>query len=273
MESTEIKFTQSVQKQHRPVWVNKLPLDFHRSIGQAIEIFKIVGATYRHGTLYAPMQYLNEKEVTGVESSKNKISYSVQKSHRPGYGLTNYPVSCSAVVAPAMEIFEILGVLFTMVTCQHRCKVYIKRKATGVESPNMKFTSQCKNLCRPVRVNKLPLLMQGRIRASNEKFSEFWGNFLTWYRACTNAKFILKRNYLCGEPKNSISQAVQRPQRPARVNKLPCVLQRRIGKEIENFQNFGATYRHGIVLAPNAMYVLKGCYGCGEPKNAISQSV
>ena len=58
--------------------------------------FRNFGATYRHGTEFAPMQCLHCKEATGVESPKMQIS-SQCKNRTDRYGSTNYPVSCNSV--------------------------------------------------------------------------------------------------------------------------------------------------------------------------------
>ena len=55
------------------------------------------GATFCHGTLFAPLQSLYCKEATGAESSK--IQFPSQcKNRTDRYRSTNYPVSCSAVL-------------------------------------------------------------------------------------------------------------------------------------------------------------------------------
>ena len=59
--------------------------------------FQNFGATYRHGTVFAPMQCLYCKEATGVESPKMQFPCQC-KNCTNRYGSTNYPVSCSAVL-------------------------------------------------------------------------------------------------------------------------------------------------------------------------------
>ena len=58
--------------------------------------FQNFGATYRHGTMFAPMQCLYCKEATGVESPKMQLP-SQCKNRTDQYGSTNNPVSYSAV--------------------------------------------------------------------------------------------------------------------------------------------------------------------------------
>ena len=52
--------------------------------------------TYRHGTVFAPRQYLYQKQATGME---RPVMYSASRWNIPTYlcGLSNYPVSRDAV--------------------------------------------------------------------------------------------------------------------------------------------------------------------------------
>ena len=55
-----------------------------------------LGSTYRHGTVYAPKQYLYPKEATGMERTE---MYSTSRFRNPTYlcGPANYPISWGAV--------------------------------------------------------------------------------------------------------------------------------------------------------------------------------
>ena len=163
-----------MQKPHRPFWVNKLPRVMQRHIGPAIEIFGIsglpfamvpglhqcnvciktklrvwraqkcnflvsakttptvlgqqttpclaapywarnknsqnFGATYRHGTEFAPMQCLYCKEVTGVESPKMQFT-SQCKNRTDQYGSTNYP-SLAALDLASNRNYENFGATY-----------------------------------------------------------------------------------------------------------------------------------------------------------------
>ena len=58
--------------------------------------FQNFGATYRHGTVFAPKQCLYCKEATSVESPIMQFP-SQCKNRTDSCGSTNYPASCSAV--------------------------------------------------------------------------------------------------------------------------------------------------------------------------------
>ena len=89
----------------------------------------------------------------------------------------------------------------------------------------MQFPSQCKNSTDRYG-STIYTVFCSAVLCKQQKSSKLWGSFLPWCRVCTIVKFILKGSYRCGEPKNVISQSVQIPHRPVRVNKLSHVLQR-----------------------------------------------
>ena len=60
--------------------------------------FQNFGTSYRHGSVFAPMQCLYCKEGTGVESPKMQF-LSQCKNRTDRCGSTNYPVFCSAAWA------------------------------------------------------------------------------------------------------------------------------------------------------------------------------
>ena len=99
----------------------------------------------------------------------------------------------------------------------------------------MQFPSQCKNSTDRYG-STIYTVFCSAVLCKQQKSSKLWGSFLPWCRVCTIVKFILKGSYRCGEPKNVISQSVQIPHRPVRVNKLSHVLQRRIWPAIEIFK-------------------------------------
>ena len=84
------------------------------------------GPTNTHGAASAPMQWLYQKEATGMESSKmNCPSRCRYRTHQCGAG--NYPVSWGAVQGPPRKYEKIRAYQY-MVTRLHQCNGYIKRK-------------------------------------------------------------------------------------------------------------------------------------------------
>ena len=105
--------------------------------------FQNFGATYRHGTVFAPMKCLYCKEATGVESSKMQFPNQC-KNRTDRCGSTNYPVSCSAVWASNRN-FQNFGATYRHGTVFAPMQCLYCKEATGVESSKMQFPSQCKN--------------------------------------------------------------------------------------------------------------------------------
>ena len=159
------------------------------------------------------------------------------------------------------------GTVFAPMQCLY-CK-----GSYGCGEPKNAISYSVQKPHRPVRVNKLPRVLQRHIGPAMEIFEISGLSFCHGTVFATNAKFILKGSYGCGEPKMQFPSRVQKPHRPVRVNKLPRVLQRRIGQAIEIFKISGLPIDMVPCLHQCNVYMLKGSYGCGEPKNAISQSV
>ena len=63
-------------------------------------------STFRHGTVFAPKQCLNQKKATGVESAKMHSS-SRCKNRTYLCGTSNYPVSCNPVQSRERKFAEI----------------------------------------------------------------------------------------------------------------------------------------------------------------------
>ena len=113
--------------------------------------------------------------------------------------------------------------------------------------------------------------MHRRIYPTME-ISENSGYLSPWYRVCTKAMFISKGRYGCGEPKNVIVLSVQQTHWPLRTCKLHGFMHRRIYPTMGIWEISGYLspwYR----VCTKAMFILKGSYGCGEPKNVFALSV
>ena len=77
-----------------------------------------------------------------------------------------------------------------------------------------------------------------------------------------------KGNYRNGEPKNVIIVLKQKALFAVQACKTPGFMQRRIGPSVQICGNSGflsPRYR----VCTNVIYILKGSYGNGEPKNVI----
>ena len=120
----------------------------------------------------------------------------------------------------------------------------------------MQFPSRCTNRTDQYHPANYPVSFS-TILGQQWKFSEFRAYLSPWYRVCTNAMFILKPSYWCGEPKNAISQSVQKPHRPVPSCKLPHVMQRHIGPAIEIFGISGLPFAMVTCLHQCNVYITR----------------
>ena len=158
---------------------------------------------------------------------------SLCKNFTDRYVSANYPVSCSAVLGQQWKLLEFPGYLSPWYRVCTNAR-YILKGSYGCGEPKMQFPIQCKNRTDRYRPANYPVSFS-TVLGQQWKFSEFRGYLSPWYHVCTNAMFILKPSYGCGEPKNSITQSVQKPHRQVPSCKLPRVMQRHIGPAIEIF--------------------------------------
>ena len=120
----------------------------------------------------------------------------------------------------------------------------------------MQFPSQCK--IRTDRYGSTNNLVScSAVLGKEQKFTKFRGYLSTWYRVCTNAMFILKGSYGCGEPRNEIYQSVQKPGGPVQVNKLPHVMQLLIAPAMKIFGILGLLFAMVTCLHQCKVYIKK----------------
>ena len=81
--------------------------------------------TNLQGTVFAPKQWLYQKEGTGMESSK-MYCHSRCRYRTYQYGVANYPVSWGVCIGPRMEICGISGLPILMVPRLHQAMVISK---------------------------------------------------------------------------------------------------------------------------------------------------
>ena len=101
------------------------------------------GSTFRHGTMFAPKQCLYQKEATGIESPKMHSSSRCKNcTYRCGTETTLSHVSQYRADNRNFRKSESTfrhDTVFAPKQCSYR------KEATGMESPKMHFSSQCKN--------------------------------------------------------------------------------------------------------------------------------
>ena len=109
-----------------------------------------LGWTYRHGTMFAPRQYLHQKEATGMESPEK---YFASRCKKPSYlcGPSKYRVSRETAWGGNGNLRK-LGCTYRHGTVFAPRQYLHQKEATGMESPEMYFPSRCKKppyLCGP----------------------------------------------------------------------------------------------------------------------------
>ena len=109
-----------------------------------------LGSTYRHGTVFAPRQYLYQKEDKGVEKPE-MYSSSRCKNHCYLCWTSNYP-SQGSRYRPAYGNLRKLECTYHQGTVFAPRQYLHQKEATGMERPEMYFQTRCKNpshLCGP----------------------------------------------------------------------------------------------------------------------------
>ena len=86
-----------------------------------------LGPTFRYGAVFAPKQYLYQKEARPMESQKD-YSSSQCKKHTYLCGSANYLVSWKAILSQEQKFGKIRAYLSPWVQCLHQSSVYTKEK-------------------------------------------------------------------------------------------------------------------------------------------------
>ena len=108
-----------------------------------------LGETYRFGTVFAPRQYLYQKEATGMERPE---MHSASRCNNPTYlcGPSKYPVS-RKFKAQNGKLRKLERTYRHRTACAPR-QYLCQKEATGMEKPEMHSASRCNNptyLCGP----------------------------------------------------------------------------------------------------------------------------
>ena len=113
------------------------------------------GPTNSHGTASAPMQWLYQKEPSGMESSK---MYCPSRCRYRTYqcGAANYPVSWRAVQGHQGNMRN-FGPTNTHLTPSAPMKWLYQKEATGIESSKMYCPSRCRYRTYQCRTANYPV--------------------------------------------------------------------------------------------------------------------
>ena len=86
-----------------------------------------VGASFRRGTVFAPIQSTYEKEATGMENPKMQSLFWCRKPTSQ-YAPANYPGFMQRRMGPSVQICGKSGLPFAEVPCLHQSNLHMKRK-------------------------------------------------------------------------------------------------------------------------------------------------
>ena len=135
-----------------------------------------------------------------------------------------------------------------MVPCLHQCKVYIVRKLRVWRAQQCNFLVSTK-AHRPVRVNKLPRVLQRRTWQAIESFkiSGLPIAMVPCLHQC-NVYIVRKLRVWRAQKCNFLGSAKTAPTGMGQQT-TPCHVAPYRARNV-NFRNFGATFYHGTVFAP-----------------------
>ena len=163
-----------MQKPHRPVRVNTLLRVFQRRIGQAIEIFKILGL------LFAMVPCLHQCKVYIQRKVRvwraQKCNFLVSAKTELAVMVNKLPRVLQRRNGQAIENFKTSGLPNDMLPRLHQCNAYIVRKLRVWRAQKYNFLVSAKTV--PTGTGQqTTLCLSAPYRASNENFRNFGATF------------------------------------------------------------------------------------------------
>ena len=157
------------------------------------------GPTNTHDTASAPMQWLYQKEGTGMQSSKwycpSRCRY---RTHQ--CGAANYPVSWGAVQGPPRKYAKLRAYQYPWYSvCTNA--MFISKGSYGHGEFKNVLPSRCRyrtHQCGAANYS----VSWGAVQGPPRKYAKLRAYQYPWYRVCTNAMVISKGSYGHGEFKN-----------------------------------------------------------------------
>ena len=194
----------------------------------------------------------------------------MQKPHRP-LRVNKLPRVMLCRIAPAMKIFGILGLIFTMVPCLHQCKVYIKRKLRLWRAQKFNFLVSAKTEPTVVGQQTTPCLAAPYGQAIEIfKISELLIDMVPCLYQCN--VHILRKLQVWRAQKCNFQVSAKTEPTVVGQQTTPCLAAPYLASN-RNFQNFGDTYRHGTVFAPMQCLYCKEATGVDSLKYNLLVSV
>ena len=153
------------------------------------------GPNNTHGTASAPMQWLYQKEATGMESSIALVGADIALTMR---GRTPCHGGQYRIHQGNMRNF---GPTNTHGTASAPMQWLYQKEATGMESSKMYCPSRCRYRTHQCGAANYPVSW-GAVQDPPRKYAKLRAYQYPWYCVCTNAMVISKGSYGHGEFKN-----------------------------------------------------------------------
>ena len=171
----------------------------------------------------------------------------MQKPHRP-VRVNKLSRVLQRRTLQAIDSFKISGLPIAMVPCLHQWNVYIKRKARVCRAQKCNFLVSAKTARTGTGQQTTPCLAAPYL-ASNRKFQNF-GTPIDMVPCLHQCNVDIKRKLWVWRVQkcNFLVSAKTAPTGTGQQT-TPCLAEPYLISN-RNFQNFGATYRHGTVFAP-----------------------
>ena len=161
---------------------------------------RTLGPTNTHGTASSPMQWLYQKEATGMESSKmycpSRCRYLTHQC-----GSANYPVSWGAVQGPPRKYAKVQAYQYPWYRVCTNAMVISKGSYGAYRVQKRYCPSRCRYRNHQCGAANYPVSW-GAVQGPPRRYEKIQTHQYPWYRVCTNAMVISKGSYGHGEFKN-----------------------------------------------------------------------
>ena len=149
--------------------------------------FRNFEASFRHGTVFVPKQYLHQKETLGMQSPKILFLGWCKKGINPNWA-SKYPHSCIAIRGRQCKFPKFRGFLSPWYRVCTKA-IFSSTGSFRDAEPKNFILGLVQIGYKPLRGFKVPAFMCRDI-GRECKFTKFLGFLSPWYRACTKTIFI-----------------------------------------------------------------------------------
>ena len=242
-----------MHKPHRPVRVTKLPRVMYHRIAPAMKIF----GTF--GLLFAMVPCLYQLKVYIIRKLRvwraQKCNFLVSAKTEPTVVGQQTTPCLAAPYGQTIEIFKISGLPIDMVPCLHQCNAYNVKRLRVWRAQKCNFLISAKTEPTIVGQQTTPCLAAPYGQGIEIfKISGLPIDMVPCLNQCNvyiKRKLRVWRAQIC----DFLVSAKTAPTRTSQQT-TPCLVASFL-VSIRNFQNFGATYRHGNVFAPMKCYIVR----------------